>query len=221
LSVKGKIARRAAAVILALATSAFGSLAQAHDAPPAADPFSEAAYAAWLKAEPGRAAAVRDFQRYLISRKVRFVVPIYQILRTASDAPKCQASAFELPPRTLWPNIVPTLRFIADHVEPAIGPVSAVSGYRAPALNACAGGAARSSHVDYSALDLVPLTPTTREQLIARICAAHRAHGRAGRIGLGFYNGVRFHIDSRSFRRWGPDGSSATSPCAPSDPPAA
>jgi hypothetical protein len=32
-------------------------------------------------------------------------------------------------------------------------------------------------------------------------------------IGLGFYAGNRFHVDSKGFRRWGADGKGATSPC--------
>jgi hypothetical protein len=32
-------------------------------------------------------------------------------------------------------------------------------------------------------------------------------------IGLGFYSGLRFHVDSRRFRVRGADGHAATSPC--------
>ena len=31
---------------------------------------------------------------------------------------------------------------------------------------------------------------------------------------LGFYDGLRFHVDSKSFRRWGSDNHGKTSPCA-------
>jgi tRNA(Leu) C34 or U34 (ribose-2'-O)-methylase TrmL len=53
-----------------------------------------------------------------------------------------------------------------------------------------------------------------RSALIARVCANHGQHGAAYHIGLGFYDELRFHIDSRSFRRWGADYHSSTSPCA-------
>jgi hypothetical protein len=48
-----------------------------------------------------------------------------------------------------------------------------------------------------------------------RLCAVHAVSGQAAGAGLGFYNYLRFHIDTRSFRRWGsagPDGNE--SPCA-------
>ncbi|KAF0113541.1 MAG: hypothetical protein FD128_1165 [Hyphomonadaceae bacterium] len=74
-----------------------------------------------------------------------------------------------------------------------------------------------SAHAKYFALDLVPTSNIGRKELIARICKAHREYGPEFGIGLGFYNGTRFHIDSRSFRRWGADGRSKTSPCAQYD----
>jgi hypothetical protein len=111
--------------------------------------------------------------------------------------------------------MVKTLRFIRDHVVPAVGPVEAVSGYRNPALNACARGSERSAHLDFFALDLVPLRPTTRRQLFERICPMHSRDGPAAGVGLGFYTFTRFHIDTRSFRRWGSAGpAGGESPCA-------
>ena len=49
--------------------------------------------------------------------------------------------------------------------------------------------------------------------MIRNVCGAHRRRGQAYQAGLGFYSGLRFHVDSSGYRRWGPDGSSATSPC--------
>ena len=111
--------------------------------------------------------------------------------------------------------MVKTLRFIRDHVRPAVGPVEAVSGYRNPALNACARGSQRSAHLDFFALDLIPNQPLTRRQLFERICPVHSAHGRSDNVGLGFYSFTRFHIDTRGFRRWGAAGPMGNeSPCA-------
>jgi hypothetical protein len=116
-------------------------------------------------------------------------------------------------PRALWPNVIPTLRFIRDQIVPALGPVTAVSGYREPQLNACAGGATHSAHALYFALDLVPEKTMTRSDLIATVCRLHARFGAAYHVGLGFYQGLRFHIDTHGFRRWGADWLSATSPC--------
>ncbi|MGZ8997845.1 MAG: hypothetical protein ACXW2T_03210, partial [Allosphingosinicella sp.] len=128
---------------------------------------------------------------------------------------ECGGHPFEVPPASFWPDMVKTLRFIRDHVRPAVGPVEAVSGYRNPALNACARGSQRSAHLDFFAIDLVPRHPLTRRQLFERICLTHSARGREANVGLGFYSFTRFHIDTRGFRRWGSAGPEGNeSPCA-------
>ena len=50
--------------------------------------------------------------------------------------------------------------------------------------------------------------------MIRSVCAAHAEDGRAYDAGLGFYSGRRFHVDSSGYRKWGPNGKGATSPCA-------
>ena len=77
--------------------------------------------------------------------------------------------------------MVQTLRFVRDYVIPAIGPVEPVSVYRNPVLNACAGGAPESAHKHYSAIDMVPLKPITREALMKTLCGVHSQHGEARR----------------------------------------
>ena len=84
-----------------------------------------------------------------------------------------------------------------------------MSGYRNSTLNHCAGGAQESAHRYYQAIDLVPLRPTTREILIRDLCNAHARRGGPYGVGLGFYVGVRFHIDSRKYRSWGAEGPGA------------
>ena len=57
--------------------------------------------------------------------------------------------------------------------------------------------------------------PLERGDLFRRLCAMHSAHGPASGAGLGFYAFQRFHIDTRSFRRWGSAGPQGNeSPCA-------
>ena len=111
-----------------------------------------------------------------------------------------------------WAHIVQTLRYINDYVIPAVGPVEPVSAYRNPSLNVCAGGAPESAHKHYSAVDLVPLQETTREQLMRRLCAAHARRGTAYDVGLGFYAFLRFHVDTTKYRRWGADSGQANCP---------
>ncbi len=52
-----------------------------------------------------------------------------------------------------------------------------------------------------------------REMLITRMCKLHRRRGAQYNIGLGFYEGLRFHLDSEGDRVWGSDFHAATSPC--------
>jgi hypothetical protein len=176
----------------------------------------EAEYQAWLAAGgPGRQGQVLSFESWQDVAGVRGVLPTWQVIRTASMWRECGGQPFEVPPFTLWPGMVDTLRFIRDHVKPAVGEVEAVSGYRNPALNNCARGSERSAHLDFFALDLVPKRPTTRRQLFEEICPVHARYGAAAGVGLGFYTFTRFHIDTRSFRRWGSAGPAGNeSPCA-------
>lgn len=163
----------------------------------------EPGYRSWYLAASWRGPWVKSFNDYLEAQGVGGVIPTWQLLRTASDWFKCGDNAFELPPMSEWPNLANSLRFVRDVVKPTVGPVEAVSVYRNPALNTCAGGAQESAHRYGQAMDLVPLTPTTREELMARLCTVHRQRGEPYAAGLGFYVGLRFHVDSRKFRRWG------------------
>jgi hypothetical protein len=175
---------------------------------------SKADYYAWLARSPANQEAVREFRARLEQAGVDQVVPMWQLIRTSSSWRQCHADRFEVAPADKWDHIITTLKFIDHDVVPAIGPVQAVSGYRNDALNACSDGAPASAHRLFFALDLVPVNPeVSRGELIRDICAVQARDGRDYETGLGFYNGVRFHIDSNGFRRWGPNGSSATSPC--------
>jgi hypothetical protein len=193
--------------------AAFAAPAAAQELPN--DGQSEAAYRAFLAAKPHVAADVQAFEAWLRRKQVFGVLPTWQVLRTATMWSECNGPPFQVPPRKYWENVAATLRFVRAHVVPAVGPVQAVSGYRNPALNLCARGSAGSAHRDYSALDLVPLKPLDRGQIFDRMCRVHRRKGQASGVGLGFYSFTRFHVDTRSFRRWGSAGPMGNeSPCA-------
>ena len=165
----------------------------------------EPGYRSWYLAAPERAGQVRSFNDYLASAGVAGIVPTWELLRTATSWKECDAQPFEVPPTTEWPHMVQTLRYVRDYVIPAVGPVEPVSVYRNPSLNVCAGGAPESAHKLDSAVDLVPLRPTTREALMKTLCGIHSAHGAPYNAGLGFYAYLRFHVDSTKFRRWNMD----------------
>ena len=182
-------------------------------APPVWDPAAqyiavgqdEPGYRSWYLAAPGRAAQVKSFNDYLASAQVSGILPTWQLLRTATSWSACGAQPFEVPPTSEWPNMIQTLRYIRDYVIPEIGPVEAVSVYRNPQLNVCAGGAPASAHKLDSAIDMVPLKPITREVLMRTLCTGHSENGPRYNAGLGFYAYLRFHVDSTKFRRWNMD----------------
>ena len=133
------------------------------------------------------------------------IFPTWQLLRTATSWQKCGGQPFEVPPTSEWPHIVQTLRYVRDYVIPAVGPVEPVSAYRNPVLNACAGGAPESAHKHYSAIDMVPLRQTTREDLMRTLCRVQARRGPDYQVGLGFYAFLRFHVDTTKYRRWNMD----------------
>jgi len=202
---------------LALLAAAFSIPLAAAPAPAQELPEgqSEADFQAWLDAKPGRRGEILSFEAWQAAAGVAHVLPTYQVLRTASMWRVCNGEPFEVAPPNLWPGMAATLKFIRDRVEPAVGRVEAVSGYRNPALNACARGSPGSAHQGYFALDLVPIRPLERRELFRRLCAVHARYGAAARAGLGFYAFQRFHIDTNGFRRWGASGPNHNeSPCA-------
>jgi len=189
--------------------------AHSHDEAPRVAPGQERAdFHAWAARTPENRAVVREFRSYLAAHGVADVMPIWQLVRTSSSWRECSAGRFEVAPRSHWANIVKTLQFVEREVVPVVGPVQAVSGYRNASLNACSNGAPASAHRMFFALDLMPVdADVSRGQLIRGVCTAHAREGRSFNTGLGFYSGLRFHVDSSGFRKWGPDGSGASSPC--------
>jgi hypothetical protein len=165
----------------------------------------EPGYRSWYLAAPWRAAQVKAFNDYLGSNQVAGILPTWTLLRTATSWQECGGQPFEVPPAEEWPHMVQTLRYVHDYVIPEVGPVEAVSVYRNPSLNKCAGGAPESAHKHDSAIDMVPLRPIDRVSLMRKLCGVHSEHGASYSAGIGFYAYLRFHVDSMKFRRWNMD----------------
>lgn len=97
-----------------------------------------------------------------------------------------------VPPRELWPNIVPTLWF-AEILRKAFGPTVVGSGFRDPEHNASVGGAPDSLHMYFNALDLTPAEGTPREWGALLTARSLKWFG-----GLGVYVSKNFvHVDTR------------------------
>jgi hypothetical protein len=195
-------------ILIAMVIAAAPAAAQRFN--PAADYVTvgqdEPGYRYWVASAPYRPMYVKSFNDYLAANGVGGVAPTWQLLRTATDWQKCGDQPFEVPPTTAWPNIVAALRFVGAYIEPVIGPVEPVSVYRNASLNVCAGGAQTSTHLTAGAMDMVPLRPISREALMIALCRIQVAKGSWNAIGLGFYKGIRFHVDSRKYREWGATG---------------
>lgn len=174
---------------------------------------ARADYLAWLAREPAARAQVLSFKTFLEMKDVEGVVPVWQLVRTASMWRQCDGPRFQVAPVEEWQHIAGTLGYVKKHVEPVVGSVEALSGYRNAELNQCSGGAKASAHRHFFALDLTPVKEVDRSAMIRSLCAIHDFRGQDYDIGLGFYSGNRFHVDSKGFRRWGSDGRGATSPC--------
>ncbi len=170
-------------------------------------------YQSWVR-NPDNAAALAAYSDYLYRAGVGDVVPIWQLARTASQWSDCGQPPYEVPPVETWPNIVNTLRFVRDQVIPAVGEVEVVSSYRNPVLNKCAGGSSKSVHMLNTAVDLTPIYFYSRSDLMSRLCTIHARAGRTASAGLGFYVGLRFHIDTWKYRAWGISAAEGGNQCA-------
>lgn len=176
------------------------------DRPP---PAQQDAYLAWRDAGPR--AEVEAYRQFLIAHGVGDVMPMSSLLRSSRRWRQCRHAAFALPPRALWPNILPTLRLVKRlREEGLIQPGLARSGYRDAAVNRCADGATRSKHLRNLALDF-DLPPSADG--VRRLCAFWRTQGRDTRMGLGFYSPTTIHVDADGYRTWGNDRSWRTSLC--------
>lgn len=150
----------------------------------------------------GRDAQVQAFEAFLRSEKLGDVIPLAQLLRSASDWQRCQAEPFDVPPPSHWPDVGSTLRLVAElQRRELLPPFEVHSAYRNPALNECAHGATQSAHKTHFALDIV----TTGDQVawMAELCRFWRTEGQAWNMGLGRYSSGRIHIDTKRYRTWG------------------
>lgn len=165
-------------------------------------------YALW---ERRNSAEIAEYQAFLDEKEVGGIIPIAQLLKSARDWKKCKAEPFTMPPKELWPNILPTLQIVKKFKSEGvlINPVAA-SVYRDPILNACAGGSPKSKHMQLNAIDFdIDATPESLETL----CNAWKTLGPELKLGLGFYSPTRIHLDTLGFRSWGTDYTFKTSPC--------
>ncbi|MXP46112.1 hypothetical protein GRI43_01735 [Altererythrobacter luteolus] len=184
--------------------------------------YSRAAFDKWVVTDPDRRGEFEAFGEFLASHDVGDVVPAWELTRTdANRSNDCERPAFLIPPRDKWMNIIPVLTLMRDQIVPEIGKVEVQSSYRTTDFNACVGGARRSRHLEFSAVDLVPVGDIANADLFRRLCAVQRNLGPQSRLGLGAYfdpekadnASGRFHLDVSGYRSWGYSQRSESSGC--------
>lgn len=160
---------------------------------------------------PQELAPVTAFENHLVRAGRAGVVPVSQLMRTATDWERCGGPELELPPREHWPQMLKVLTMVAELKRRGIlKQFEAVSNYRNPALNACAGGAPRSAHTQSFAMDIVAPPGGIDE---AALCAFWREEGRDLDMGLSRYPSGRVHLDAAGWRTWGASLRADTSFC--------
>ena len=154
---------------------------------------------------------VTAYLAFLDRHGVGSVVPADQLFRVGRRWPQCGGHEFAVPPREDWPNLVPTLRLLADlRRRGLLGTATVASVFRTPDLNRCEGGSAASRHLGNHALDLDLAPPPGG---VTALCQAWRRDGPRLGWGLGFYSPTQIHLDTTGFRTWGSDHHTGTSLC--------
>ena len=172
----------------------------------------------WLASHSYQKSEVLAYQNYLQSQ-LGTIPPMEQLLASARDARRCGFEPYEVPPASLWQNIVPTLRMLQQLQKQGYLPYSTVirSVYRNPALNDCAGGAGESKHMTNGAIDIwVPENEGNKwavDSTVDGLCQFWQSNGQGYNFGLGLYPTGSVHLDTQGYRKWGASHSSSSSPC--------
>ncbi len=156
---------------------------------------------------------VELFTQYLESQGLSEVLPISQLLRSASDWEQCNAEPFAVPPQQQWEAVASVLRLLKFLESSGVvsGRIVVYSAYRNPALNACAGGAANSAHARSFALDIRVLGSVNPAKAL---CSFWRTNGKEWNMGFSVYPSGRIHIDTAGYRTWGYDHTGKSAVCS-------
>lgn len=143
-----------------------------------------------------------EITAFFAKQGVEKVIPIYLAMLQGTSWEMKGTSVFTFPEVDQWQSMANTLIFLQQEIVPIIGDVIPVSGDRSDEYNRLAGGAGQSKHMQFCALDMVPVKSYSREELMSKLKKIHRKVGQKYQAGLGIYGGIRFHIDTCGFRQW-------------------
>jgi hypothetical protein len=122
-------------------------------------------------------------------------------VREITTMPKAPGRPVAIPPRPLWPNIIGTLELYTKLWRRMDVPLN-LRGYRDPTYNAAVGGAKRSQHPWFSALDVY--APKGHKQRLAREASRLFLEEEDESIGFGVYGypyPSNIHLDTGYRRR--------------------
>lgn len=177
-------------------------------------------YLIWLN-QADNQQLLNSYKAFLSRNQADFIVPDYQMLRSARDWQQCNYPEYEVPPPEVWQNAVPTLQLLRYlRQQGIISNIEVTSSYRSPFLNKCAGGAKASSHVRNAAIDfrIGPSQPTPEDEFAIleskkKLCRFWQQYGKDFNMGLGVYESGQIHIDTIGYRTWGYSHSWRSSLC--------
>lgn len=137
-----------------------------------------------------------SFQDLVASWKLRYFSSAELLTKGASNG---RLRLNTDPPRELWLNIKAAAH-AADEARHRLGSgITIASAYRSPAYNKAIGGASSSMHMQFRALDLVPVNGNVA--LLHKILRDLRAEGYQGAQGIGRYP-TFCHTDNGPTRDW-------------------
>ena len=189
---------------------AFIAVAALAGCSPLGETRTQESFQAW-RAASGE--SVPAFEAHLRQNDLESVVPLHELLRTASAWEECGGPPYAVPPAAQWPSVRSTLLLLKELRRQAVlGDFEVHSAFRDEELNRCAGGAKGSAHFRAFALDLTPRVDDGAGQ---RLCDFWRQNGATWNMGLSRYPSGRIHIDTSGYRTWGADHTFRTSFCIP------
>lgn len=164
---------------------------------------------------------VDDYPRY-VALRVKQPLSLFSLSYNGHRMPKqCEPLRFSVPPKALWPNIIPSLKLVERFQSQGIyAHYRIISTFRSDEMNTCIHGAKLSKHMQNHAVDFKvlnaqqkPYSDAAYQQIEQQLCAFWHKSGKALNMGLGIYPGHSLHIDVAGYRTWGGDYRRQSSPC--------
>lgn len=129
---------------------------------------------------------------------------------SAKELTRMKTGKHAIPPRALWPNIVPTLILWQERIRNPLGFPMKLGGYRPVDYNKAVGGAPRSQHQWFAAIDVRPAsshnTAENRRKVALAGAQVYADSSPSLAVGFGAYGAPtpsNIHLDTRfRHRKW-------------------